>query len=530
MRHWWLTAGFSLMAVPLAALSATLPVGGPDPAALAAAIQASQPGDTVSLAEGVYSLTESLKPKSGTTLVGAGQGRTILRFAGDKPADMVSLVGCQDVTLSDLTLDGASTGKVTTGVGAYNSRRLKLWRLSICNLTAGPQAPGPHAVHFGGDNPTHLHGVTDSVIADCEISNIGVTSVWGCGIRLSWGSSRNQVIGCRIAQTGRGGVFADNASNDLVIRDNTVSGSHGEMLGLEVWGGCDRCVIEDNLIDHWLSIGGCDWCAVRRNTVSATDGSFGFIGIEAIGSHLVITQNTVDDGQVIGLSLSGTDPKQYHYYADNTFRRCSQWGAQLQGESGGCACLYLLRCRFIETTVGRGKVWYPGDDGHGFRVNGNTRDMVLEECEISRNGRAGIQVTGADADGWSFRRCHLEDNKGVAWLGAPARGALEWVDCAVKGNAADTLPEASPFAGPSPGAEIEAPAEAQAGQPVSFAGRFQAAQGEVRQALWDFGDGPPAAGARVAHTYDRPGAFTVTVVVWDQAGRGTRAEKVVVVR
>jgi len=513
----------------------TVTVDGQDSAAIAAAIAESQPGDVVQLPAGTCTITEAVTPKSGTKLVGAGQDKTILRFAGEKLSVMVLLSGCEDTTVSELTLDGAGNPKVTAGVFADNAKRLSILRITVRDLVKGEGGFGRHGIHFNGENPTREHAVTDSVIADCHLENIGVGDAFGCGIRMSWGSSRNQVTGCTIRTTGRGGIFGDNGSNDLIIRHNTVSGSGGERLGIEVWGGCDRCVIEDNRLDHWLSIGGCDWCAVRRDTISATDGTFGFIGIEAIGSYLVFTDNVVGDGQVIGLSVSSTQPKQYVYYGDNTFRRCTQWGAQFQGESGGIAYQYLYRCRFVDTTVGRGTVPYPGDEGHGFRTNGDTNHLVLEECEMRDNGRFGVQLGGEQVDCLSFARCVISGNKAAAVVGpggyhpgAPgAYDALEWVDCTVEGNAANDLPPAKPFPHAAPTAGFDAPSKATVGQPVTFVSQAKAAEGGIAKVLWDFGDGPPAVGDNTSWTYTRPGKYRVTQIVWDNSGRGARAERTV---
>ena len=509
--------------------AATVTVEGRDSAAIAAAIERSQAGDTVDLPAGTYAITGPVAPKSGTRLIGAGRDQTILRFAGEKPGPLVSLAGCADVTVCNLTLDGAENPLATAGIAAYDAQRLQILRVGVRNLVPG-EGFGPHGIHFTGDNPGREHGVTDSLIANCDLENIGVGAAFGCGIRLSWGSCRNEVGGCRIARTGRGGIFGDNGSTDLVIRGNTVGGSGGEMLGIEVWGGCDRSVIEDNRIDHWLSIGGCDWCAARRNTISATDGTFGFCGIEAIGSYLVVTDNLVDDGQVIGLSVSGAQPKQYVYYGNDTFRRCTQWGAQLQGETGAIAYQYLYRCRFVGTTAGRGKVWYPGDDGHGFRINGNTRDLVCEECVFADNARDGVQVTVGDVDLWSFLRCTIRGNQGPAVAAPDAVNAVEWVDCTVEGNGTDALPAAKPFPMAPPVAAFEAPDKVRVGEPAGFRSTSRPGEGKVVQALWDLGDGPPLVGDEVTHTYGVPGEYRVTPIVWDSAGRGARAERVVVVR
>ncbi|NPV46018.1 MAG: PKD domain-containing protein [Armatimonadetes bacterium] len=514
--------------------AATVIVSGNDTAAIAAAIEQSQPGDTILLPAGTYTLSASIAPKSETRLVGAGQDKTTLLLTGDKPTAFVSLSGVTDVTVSDLTLDGQNGPVAAVGVSAHDCRRLRLERLTIRNLAA--EAFGPHGIHFNGENPTRQHGVTDSLIRDCTIENIAPERPWGAGIRLSWGSSRNQVLNCRISNTGRGGIFGDNGSTDLIIRGNTVSGSHGERLGIEVWGGCDRSLVEDNRIDHWLSIGGSDWCAVRRNTISCHEGCFGFCGIEAIGSFLVVTDNVVDDGQIIGLSVSSPLRRQYHYYGNNTFRMCSQWASQFQGESRGIQNHYLYRCRFADTTVGREKLWYPGFEGNGFRITGNTREMVLEECEMTGNGRLGMELLGAGVDCLDFVRCVVKGNKGAAMVplaqegqAGPPFGALEWRDCVVEGNGDNTLAPAAPFPYPPPTAGFSGPERVRVGEQVRLASTARAAAGPLKRIFWDLGDGIPMMGPRVRHVYPQPGTYTVTQIVWDTHGRGARAARPLVV-
>jgi len=516
----------ALLAVLLlqAAHAATIAVDGLDSTAIQAALDQAQPGDTVRLAAGEYVITDALKPKSGTLLLGAGQEQTVLRFASETSAQTILLSGVEDVEVAHLAIEGDSNPRAAQGVFATSSQRLNLHHLTIRNFVKS-DAFGPMGIHFNGTNPTREGGVSDSVIADCTVENIGVDASFGCGIRLSWGSSRNQVLRCTIRDTGRGGIFGDNGSNGLIIRDNVVSGSHGEMLGIEVWGGCDRCVIEDNTVDHWLSIGGCDWCSARRNVVSAKDGTYAFIGIEVIGSFCIVTDNVVDDGQLIGISVSNTNRKDYVYYANNTVRRCSQWGAQFQGESTGIARQYLYRCRFVDQTVGEGRVWFPGDEGHGFRVNGNTTSMVFEECEFSDNGRHGLQFVGAGIDALSFLRCTLSGNQGLAAGGVGEYSALEWIDCTVEGNGSDDLPPAKPFPEAAPVAAFEAPATAKVGEEVAF----RCATPDVETAMWDFGDGIPVVGNEVTHTYDQPGEYQVALIVWAQSGRGSRAARTVVV-
>ncbi|MCR4414104.1 MAG: right-handed parallel beta-helix repeat-containing protein [Thermoguttaceae bacterium] len=501
----------------------TVTVQGFHSAAIAAAVAQSGAGDTVRLPAGAYTITDPVKPKSETRLVGDGQEKTVLRFNGQKPSAIVAISDCEEVEVAALTLDGQSNPNAHQGISAHNARRLNIHHVTVRNLVKSGW--GPHGILFNGENPTRARGVTDSVIADCLMENIGVESAWGAGIRLAWGSSRNRVLRNTIRGTGRGGILANDGSTDLAIQGNHVSGSGGEGLGIEVCGGCDRAVLEDNRIDHWLSVGGCDLCAVRRNVVSDKSGVCKFCGIELIGSSCVVTDNVVDDGQWIGISVSGNVVKNYVFYGHNTIRQCIQWGAQLQGEEKGIACHYFYRCHFVGTTVGRGKPMFPGDEGHGFRVNSNARHLVLEECEVRDNGRLGLQLFNGQVDHLSFLRCAVKNNKDAAATDIHDYTALEWTNCAVEGNGSNKLPPAKPFPQPPPVASFDAPAKAHAGEPVTFCSTSRAAQGDIKAVLWDFNDGAPSTEAQTTHIFHRPGNYRVTLVVWDAAGRGARTER-----
>jgi hypothetical protein len=329
-----------------------------------------------------------------------------------------------------------------------------------------------------------------------------------------------------IRNTGRGGIFANDGSTDLVIRGNTVGGSGGEGLGIEVWNGCDRAVIEDNRIDHWLSVDGSDRVAVRRNTIADRSGHAKLAGLELVGSnHCVLTDNLVDGGQQIGISVSNKAPKDFIYWADNTIRGCNQWGAQLQGEEGGIASHYFYRCRFVGNRVGESKPLYPRDAGHGFRFNGHARQVTFEECEIRNNGGIGVQIGGDAVDALTFLRCRIADNRGPAITGADRLSALELVGCQASGNADNTLPASRPFRSPPPVASFRAPSVAIAGQPVAFVDTSEAAQGSIRRVLWDFQDGLPSTDRTSEHTFAAPGDYRVTLIAWDESGRGARAER-----
>ncbi len=364
---------------------------------------------------------------------------------------MISITGCQDVEIAHFTLDGGNQLLVQQGITGSDSRRLWLHHLTIRNLKA--KTWGPHAILFSGDNPTMQHGVTDSQINDCRIESIGLDAEYGGGIRLAWGSARNQVIGNVIRDTGRGGIFGDHAT-DLVIRNNRVSGSRGEGLGIEIWGGCRRSLIEDNVIDHWLSVDQGTQSAVRRNVVGADDGTLKFLGIEIIARDCVVTDNLVKQGAWIGLSVSNRPVKNNVYWGYNTVRGCAEWGAQLQGESGGIAHHYFHHCVFEDTVRGHAKAIYPGDSGHGFRTNGACRGLVFEDCVFRGNGGYGLQLGGSGVDALDFRRATISGNGLAAVVGPSQYTALAFSDCQATGNQDNRLPPAKPFAGPPPVADF----------------------------------------------------------------------------
>ncbi len=297
-------------------------VKGFDSTSIASALKRSRSGDIIHLPEGDYRLSEPLRPKSGVRIIGADQDKTRLTYAGDKPAALVQIENCEDCELADFTLDGRSNPLVHQGIGGGKSRRLWLHHLTIRNLKA--KTWGPHAILFSGVNPTMMDGVTDSRITDCLIENIGLDAEYGGGIRLAWGCVRNQVLNNTIRNTGRGGIFGDH-SPELIIRGNRVTGSGGEGLGIEIWGGCPRSIIEDNNIDHWLSVDQGHQSALRRNHIGAEDGSLKFLGIEIIARDIVVTDNVVARGAHIGLSVSNTPAKRNVYWGYNTIRDCAQW-------------------------------------------------------------------------------------------------------------------------------------------------------------------------------------------------------------
>jgi hypothetical protein len=378
-----------------------------------------------------------------------------------------------------------------------------------------------HGIIFSGHNPTMERGVTDCIISDCRLETIGLGAQYGGGIRMAWGSGRNLVERNVIHDTGRGGIFGDHSA-ELVIRHNQVSGSGGEGLGIEIWGGCPRSLIEDNVVDHWISVDQGNQSAVRRNTVGVEDDSLKGYGIEIIARDVIVTDNLVKRGAAIGLSVSNKPQKNNVFWGYNTIRECNQWGAQLQGETGGIAHQYFYRCTFERTIRGDPRARYPRDSGHGFRFNGSSRELVFEECTFQDNGGYGVQFGGPNVDAMTFLRCAFANNSQGPMTGLSADKTVEFKDCT-----GVALPPTKAFAGAPPVADFRMPSVIHAGVSASFECTSKPGAGEIVERLWDFNHGIAETAANPGHTFEQPGKYRITLIVWNTAGRGARAEKVV---
>lgn len=507
------------------AAAAEIKVEKPEAAAVVEAIGRAAPGDVVRLPAGTITLNDSLRLRSGVRILGAGQDRTILISDAPRPGPIVVIADCESVELAHLTIDGRMRDVLQDGISGRNAKKIDLNHLTIRNLKAG-KGFGPHAIYWCGRGSTRSGGVVESRIAHCTIENIGLGAHFGGGIRVAHGSHRNLIEQNTIRTTGRGGIFGDN-SDELVIRHNTVSGSGGEGLGIEIWGGCLRSLIEDNRIDHWLSVDAGHQSAVRRNVVGADDGSIKGYGIEIIAENVVVTDNSVRRGAAIGLSVSNKPRKNNVLWAYNTVDDCIQWGAQLQGEAGGIAHHYFYRCEFRRTVRGHPGARYPGDSGHGFRFNGDCRDVVFEQCAIVESGGFGLQFGGKNVDGIYLLGCRLADNALGPVVGQQKLKTFEAVDTTVAGPKAETLGTSPRSEHVWPQADFRAPQRIVAGESARFACSSKPGGGSIVERLWDFNDGIPQTTAEPSHVFAKPGKYRVTLVVWDSAGRGARCEKTV---
>ena len=528
MRNWASVAvAIGLLLVCGLAGAAEIVPDGFDSGALDRALARCEPGDTIRLKEGTYELIQRIHVPSQCKLVGAGQDKTTLYLVGEKHDVFVGLDGREDVEVAHMTLDGREKPNATQGIAAGNARRLWIHHVTIRNLKA--ETWGPHGILWSGHNPSKERGVTDSRISHCLIENVGVDAKYGGGIRMAWGSVRNLVEHNVIRKVGRGGIFGDH-SEELTIRNNQVSEIHRTGLGIEIWGGCPRSVIEDNVVDHWISVDAGDQSAVRRNTVGTDSGRLKGYGIEVIASNVVVTDNVVGQGAQIGLSMSNKPEKRNVFWGYNTVRDCNQWGSQLQGDEGGVKNQYFYKCVFENTKREAPGAPYPKDSGQGFRLNGDCENLVFEDCKFRNNGGTGFQPGGKNVDQLMFVRCSIIGNQG-ATFSSPGEGTrMGFLNCRSYGNRDNRPPNAKPLRLALPKARFRVMSDPVAGKPVQFRCMSQARGGEIVERLWDFGDGIPEMSEEPTKIFDKPGDYRVTLVVWGSNGQGGRHEETVHVR
>ena len=79
-------------------------------------------------------------------------------------------------------------------------------------------------------------------------------------------------------------------------------------------------------------------------------------------------------------------------------------------------------------------------------------------------------------------------------------------------------------------AVINAPAEGQVGQPITFDGSSSSSNVDITSYSWNFGDGTIQEGAVIEHTYATAGTYDVTLTVVDANSKGATASIVITIK
>lgn len=515
-----------------------------DTAAINSAITAAVSGDTVYFPNGTFIVKNMITAKTGVKLIGQSQAGSILKYNSTTSIDgMIMIEGKSNIEIKYLTINGNSKAKLVNGIYANDSSGLLIHFVTVQNLTnPGTDDFGPHGIYFDGDGSTFNNGVVDSEISDSTFNTIGVSSEWGSGIRCSWGSKRNKILRNTISNTGRGGIHCNDGSSDAIIQNNTVtecgkwSGDTGEGLGIELIADCNNSIIENNNIDHWLSLDTSSKCAIRRNTISDTSGSdIKWCALEAAGAcnDNVYTDNTVNNGTQVGISVSNVADsgtyKRYVYWGYNVVQNCVQWGAQLEGDTDGLTKHYFYNDQFLTTQNSNPGAEYPTDDGNGVRLNGNVKYVTFDKCKVNSNKALGYELVGSGVDFISIVGGEIKTNLGNAFSSFSGYTQFEVTGVTISGNANNSTPTIKAFTNTKPIASMTAPSTGTVGQVLSFISTSTDPGGSIAHVLWDFNDGIPSSTATQSHTFTKVGTYRVALVVWDNLGRGAIVEKTVTI-
>ncbi|MDO9249246.1 MAG: parallel beta-helix domain-containing protein, partial [Phenylobacterium sp.] len=232
--------GATLAAVLLAstAQAATLTVNpGPDAQErLQTALLDAKPGDVVSLAAGRFDFTDGLSlDVDNVTVTGAGQGKTVLSFAGQKGAGEGLLITSDGVTVRDLTLQDSKGD----GIKSKGADRISFVRLTV-QWTGGPK------------ETNGAYGVYPVSSTNVLIDKVTVRGASDAGIYV--GQSKNIIVRNSLAEFNVAGIEIEN-STDADVFDNVATHNTGGILvfdlpGLPVMGGHSTRIFRNKVVDN----------------------------------------------------------------------------------------------------------------------------------------------------------------------------------------------------------------------------------------------------------------------------------------
>lgn len=493
-----------------------------DLTAIQNAINAAASGDTVYVPSGTYYLSGSLQGKTGIKLLGQGRDTTILKYNGTGTGAMVSLNNTNNVEIGALTLDANNSMTLDAGIWSEPGSGHNIHDNRIKNL-AKTSGFAPFGIL--------MSAAPNVTIKNNDFVNMGTGSMWGAAMRVGWGSNAPVIEGNTIANTGRGGIFVNDGVDGAVIRNNVITGSgiFNEGLGIELHTNVNHSIVEDNQVDHWLSVVRSEYNAIRRNTVHTTDSTVKGIGLEIMSNHSVTSDNLVDGGQQVGMQQSpGTGYQLWNY---NTIKNIVMWGMQLQGEGTGETeqFQYFYKNTIKDGPIGNPAAAYPGYDGNAVRIHGNSKNITFDSNTITNNGRKAIEITtAAGTDRISFVNNVITNNGGPSIDQYPSSASdLEWENNTVTGNGTNTQLTSRGYAGDAkPTANFTAPTSVQLGQSVTFT-NTSSDNGSIAENLWDFGEGVPVTTVSPTYTYQKAGNYRVSLVVWDNTGRANIKEQTI---
>jgi parallel beta-helix repeat protein len=233
----WLWGGVAALALALPAEAVEIAVNPADGTEkLIEAFVSVQPGDTISLGEGRFELTDGLSlDAEGVTVKGAGPDRTVLSFKGQTGAGEGLLVTAGKAVLKDFAVeDTKGDGIKSKGVDGISFLNLRV------EWTGGPkETNGSYGVYPVSSKNVLIDGVTVKGASDA-------------GIYV--GQSDNIVVRNSLAAFNVAGIEIEN-SYRADVHDNTAIHNTGGILifdlpNLPQMGGHDIRVFANTVIDN----------------------------------------------------------------------------------------------------------------------------------------------------------------------------------------------------------------------------------------------------------------------------------------
>lgn len=195
-----------------------------------------KPGDTIRLPEGVFNLTTGLSlDVDGVTLLGAGQDKTILDFAGQTGAGEGLLVTSDNVTLMAFGIrDTKGDGIKSKGADGITYRDI--------------------TVDWSGepDEGNGAYGVYPVESRDVLVENVTVRGASDAGIYV--GQSENIIVRNSLAEFNVAGIEIENSNNADVYgntaRDNTGGILVFDLPDLPVIGGHSTRIFNNQIVHN----------------------------------------------------------------------------------------------------------------------------------------------------------------------------------------------------------------------------------------------------------------------------------------
>lgn len=193
-------------------------------------------GDTITLPEGTFSLTDGLSlDVDRVTLVGAGEGKTVLSFKGQEGAGEGLLVTSDDVVLTGFTMQDTAGD----GIKSKGADRITYQDLTV-EWTGGPLATNG------------AYGVYPVESTDVLVDRVTVRGASDAGIYV--GQSRNIIVRNSLVEYNVAGIEIENSIGADVF-DNVAENNTGGILVFDLpdlpqVGGHSTRVFQNKIINN----------------------------------------------------------------------------------------------------------------------------------------------------------------------------------------------------------------------------------------------------------------------------------------